>query len=100
MKSLPATKDPTVDRRVDSISEMMFLISLRAPTRASTSPTARGTTAPVTTGTTVKTVVFKLVAILVKEVMMVGAMDPVTSDPTVEARLCETAILSAGFQTY
>jgi len=64
---------------------MIDSTSLREERRAVTSLAARGTTVPVTAGAIVRIVALRLVAILLSEVWIVGAMEAVTSDPTTEA---------------
>ena len=66
----------------------MRLIVFNMPIRICTSAIARGITVSVMAGTIVEMLVLKLAAISVKRVMIAGAMDPVTSDTTMEARVC------------
>jgi hypothetical protein len=74
-----------VEVRVVWIEATIDCTSLREERRAVTSLAERGVTVPVTTGTMVRIVAFRLVAMLLREVWIVGAMEAVTSDPTTEA---------------
>jgi hypothetical protein len=74
-----------VEVRVVWIKVTIDSTSLREERRAVTSLAVRGVTMPVTTGIIVRIVAFRLVAMLSREIWMVGAMEAVTSDPMTEA---------------
>jgi hypothetical protein len=74
-----------VEVRVVWIEVTIDSTSLREERRAVTSLAVRGVTMPVTTGIIVRIVAFRLVAMLSREIWMVGAMEAVTSDPMTEA---------------
>jgi hypothetical protein len=74
-----------VEVRVVWIEVTIDSTSLREERRAVTSLAGRGTTVPVTAGTIVRIVALRLIAMLLREAWIVGAMEVVTSDPTTEA---------------
>jgi hypothetical protein len=74
-----------VEVRVIWIEVTIDFTSPREERRAVTSLAVRGVTVPVTTGMIARIVAFRLVAMLLREVWIVGATEAVTSDPTTEA---------------